>query len=118
MVEKLNYGWQAGGGYVEPTREVICDKINELIDTVNGILDYAPLKMAMKAEPKKCEIPAENATISKMENVETLAENVQQISYMAPGDITVFQGFGCSVEFDRPLPEGTRITIKSITKGE
>lgn len=26
-------------------------KINELIDTVNAILDYAPLEMAMKTEP-------------------------------------------------------------------
>lgn len=45
------------------------------------------------------------------------AENVQQTSYIAPGDITVFHGFNCSVEFDIPLPKGTRITIKSITKG-
>lgn len=44
-------------------------------------------------------------------------ENVQQVSYMAPSDITVFHGFNCSVEFDTPLPKGTRITIKSITKG-
>lgn len=35
MIEKLNYGWQAGGGYVEPTRECMCDKINELVDVVN-----------------------------------------------------------------------------------
>lgn len=28
------------------------NKINELVDAVNGILDYAPLEMAMKAEPK------------------------------------------------------------------
>lgn len=26
------------------------NKINELVDAVNGILDYAPLEMAMKAE--------------------------------------------------------------------
>ena len=43
-------------------------KINELVDAVNGILDYAPLEMAMKVEP------AENTTISKMENV---AKNAQ-----------------------------------------
>lgn len=30
----------------------IMDKLNELVDAVNGILDYAPLEMAMKAEPK------------------------------------------------------------------
>jgi len=34
-------------------------KINELVDAVNGILDYAPLEMAMKAEPK---IPADPYT--------------------------------------------------------
>lgn len=45
------------------------------------------------------------------------AENMQQVSYMADGNITVFHGFKCSVEFDTPLPKGTRITIKSITKG-
>lgn len=73
--------------------------LNHVVDAVNGILDYAPLEMAMKAEPK------------------TPAETVQQVSYIAPGDITVFHGFNCSVEFDIPLPKGTRITIKSITKG-
>lgn len=26
-------------------------KINELVDAINGILDYAPLEMAIKAEP-------------------------------------------------------------------
>ena len=31
-------------------------KINELIDAVNGILDYAPLEMAMKAEPAELDI--------------------------------------------------------------
>lgn len=35
MIEKLNYGWQAGGGYAEPTREIVCDKVNELVDTIN-----------------------------------------------------------------------------------
>jgi hypothetical protein len=28
------------------------EKLNELIDAVNRILDYAPLEMAMKAEPE------------------------------------------------------------------
>lgn len=35
-----------------PTHADCIDKINELVDAVNGILDYAPLEMAMKAEPK------------------------------------------------------------------
>lgn len=34
-------------------------KINELIDVVNGILDYAPLEMAMKSEPKPADKYAE-----------------------------------------------------------
>lgn len=35
----------------------VLEKINELVDTVNGILDYAPLEMAMKAEPAE-NVPA------------------------------------------------------------
>lgn len=38
MIGKLNYGWQAGGGYVEPTSDVICDKINELCDAINALV--------------------------------------------------------------------------------
>lgn len=34
-------------------------KINELVDAVNGILDYAPLEMAMKAEPEPADQYAE-----------------------------------------------------------
>lgn len=34
-------------------------KLNEVIDAVNGILDYAPLEMAMKAEPKPTDPYAE-----------------------------------------------------------
>ena len=34
-------------------------KINELCDAVNGILDYAPLEMTMKAEPKPADQFAE-----------------------------------------------------------
>ena len=41
---------------IEKNILIICssytNKINELVDAVNGILDYAPLEMAMKAEPK------------------------------------------------------------------
>lgn len=111
--------------------------VNQLVDAVNGILDYAPLEMAMKAEPEKVNMDIESPVVKmwkekldkiERENrakidrqiVETLirpSENVQQVSYTAPGDITVFHGFNCSVEFDIPLPKGTRITIKSITKG-
>lgn len=33
-----------------PSGAFVINKINEIIDCVNGILDYAPLEMAMKAE--------------------------------------------------------------------
>lgn len=141
IIQKLTI---AGKKYEYPDTTALVEKINELCDIINtiqkereaerfeiqewiGILEAVRKsvnihekqidELQMKVEPKKCEIPAENATNSKMEKVETSAENVQQISYMAPGDITVFHGFNCSVEFDTPLPYGTRITIKSITKG-
>lgn len=78
-------------------------KINELVDAVNGILDYAPLEMAMKAEPK------------------TPAENVQSdyvITYMSDGHIKKFYGHDSIVELEVPLPQGTRITIREPeTKG-
>lgn len=35
------------------------EAFNALVDAVNGILDYAPLEMAMKAEPEKCETPVD-----------------------------------------------------------
>lgn len=39
--------------------KILGNKINELVDAVNGILDYAPLEMAMKAEPKPADPYAE-----------------------------------------------------------
>lgn len=50
MITKLNLN---GRNIYENTAIA---KLNEVIDVVNGILDYAPLEMAMKAEPN----PAEN----------------------------------------------------------
>lgn len=100
MIEKLNYGWQAGGGYVEPTREVMCDKINELVDAVNtiqkereaerfeiqewiGILEAVRKsvnvhekqidELQMKVEPEKCETRSENV----QSDAKTRSENVQ-----------------------------------------
>ena len=66
MIEKLNYGWQAGGGYTEPTCECVCNKINELVDYVNTLCQEHDIheeqidKLQMKLEPHKCE-PVENA---------------------------------------------------------
>ena len=38
----------------------LIQKINELVDAVNGILDYAPLEMAIKAEPEPVDPYAES----------------------------------------------------------
>lgn len=51
----------------------VINKLNALIDAVNGILDYAPLEMAMKAEPKT---PAENV----LTMVDNQAKQEQQAS--------------------------------------
>lgn len=51
MIEKLK-ARKRDDGFLEPaTPSDIHWKINELVDAVNGILDYAPLEMAMKVEP-------------------------------------------------------------------
>ena len=85
----------------------IINKLNELCDIINAII--------IDVDGTKCvdgsKAPADNSEKANCQ------ENVQQVSYIAPGDMTLFHGAGCSVEFDTPLPKGTRITIKSITKG-
>ena len=51
MIEKLN----VASIQIESDNNAkleLSNKINELVDVVNGILDYAPLEMDMKAEPK------------------------------------------------------------------
>lgn len=55
MIEKITIKY--------PDFDDLKDKINELVDAVNGILDYAPLEMAMKAEPQ-----------TRSENVQPVAE--------------------------------------------
>ena len=54
MIEKLERYITGGKNMVAisrpPEPQDMMDKINELVDAVNGILDYAPLEMAMKAE--------------------------------------------------------------------
>ena len=42
-------------GGERPNHYDFMEKINELVDAVNGILDCAPPEMAMKAEPKPVE---------------------------------------------------------------
>ncbi len=46
----------AGKEYEYPDTTALVEKINELADAVNGILDYAPLEMAMKAEKPNIDI--------------------------------------------------------------
>lgn len=123
MIEKLNYGWQAGGGYVEPTHEVMCDKINELVDAVNELHEEAENnariranheklidtlveennihekqidELQMKLEPEKCEAPDYITT-----------------SYCTDGKTKKYLGQkGACLETDNPLPGGYLITIK------
>ena len=53
MIEKIKNKTGTYCGQTLPVcQDTIINKINELCDAVNGILDYAPLEMAMKAEPK------------------------------------------------------------------
>lgn len=72
MIEKLERHTRIEKGLTQdikiscpPEQEDIVSKINELVDAVNGILDYAPLEMAMKAEP---ETPVENVRPPYMQN--------------------------------------------------
>lgn len=56
----------AGKKYEYPDTTALVGKINELVDAVNGILDYAPLEMAMKAEPEdKGYIKLDNDSLQK-----------------------------------------------------
>lgn len=78
MIEKLEYGWQAGGGYTELTSESACDKINELVDAVNAIQESLQgvvnnqIKDGGYIATLKEQVNELQATYSKMENV---AEN-------------------------------------------
>lgn len=54
----------AGKEYEYPDTTALVGKINELADAVNGILDYAPLEMAIKAEKPNIDI-GELAFLSK-----------------------------------------------------
>ena len=92
MIEKINWDEQP-----EDAAKEVQNLIDQLVDAVNGILDYAPLEMAMKAEPEP--------------------DQYKSTTYMSDGHIKKFYGHDSIVELEVPLPQGTRITIKSITKG-
>jgi hypothetical protein len=102
----------------------LVDAVNELQDSLQGVVNNSikdgariqNLQELAKKGEKECRFNPVQAD-REVYKALTRLENVQQVSYTAPGDITVFHGFNCSVEFDIPLPKGTRITIKSITKG-
>lgn len=76
------------------------EKLNELIDTVNELgkdvlfLRKKVLEITYK-EPDPC----------------------KSITYMSDGHIKKFYGHDSIVELEVPLPQGTKITIRSITKG-
>ena len=76
----------------DPAEEIHPCRLQEVDDAVNGILDYAPLEMAMKAEPEP--------------------DQYKSITYMSDGHIKKFYGHDSIVELEVPLPQGTRITIK------
>lgn len=107
-------------------------KINELVDAVNtiqkereaerfeiqewiGILEAVRKsvnthekqidELQMKAEPEKCKTPTENV------------QPDYAITYMSDGHIKKFYGHDSIVELECPLPQGTKITIRSIAKG-
>ena len=92
MIEKIDID------YDSPCRlrQEYGQKINEVIDAVNEILDYAPLEMAMKAEP-----------------------DYVTTSYMTDGHTKGYYGQnGASIVTDLPLPAGYVITIREPeTKG-
>ena len=62
MIEKLDLPSSARlvcGKDYDLAFKYIKQTVNQLVDAVNGILDYAPLEMAMKAEPKPADAYAE-----------------------------------------------------------
>lgn len=69
MIEKMNLYTNAPSGF-KTEQYTFQEKINELIDTVNGILDYAPLEMTMKAEPKTRSENVQPDAESRSENVQ------------------------------------------------
>lgn len=95
MIEKLDIK----NGGVEDLLNCI-KKINELVDAVNEFgkdmvfLRKKVLEITYK-EPDPC----------------------KSMTYMSDGHIKKFYGHDSIVELEVPLPQGTRITIKSITKG-
>lgn len=83
-----------------PTATEFLDKINELVDTVNELgkdvwfLRRKVLEITYKEpDPRK------------------------SMTYMSDGHIKKFYGHDSIVELEVPLPEGTKITIRSIAKG-
>lgn len=106
VIQKLTI---AGKEYEYPDTTALVGKINELADAVNGILDYAPLEMAMKAEPK-----TESDRTRKA--LELATERLQQIAHES------FQGDQQSINMGFHIRAAAALTdieqITAITKGD
>lgn len=134
-IQKLNYGWQAGGGYVEPTHEVMCDKINALIDAVNELHEEAENNARIRANHEnlidtlveennihekqidelqtKVNKLAPNINFAQPEVKENAQPDYVTTSYMTDGHTKEYYGQnGASIVTDPPLPAGYVITIK------
>lgn len=75
-------------------------KINELVDAVNELgKDVCFLRRKV------------------LETTYKEPDLYKSMTYMSDGHTTKFYGHDSIVELECPLPQGTRITIKSITKG-
>lgn len=99
MVEKLNYGWQAGGGYIEPTRERVCDKINEIVDVVNE-LQTKVNKMAQNPNFAQPEVKELERTRRALEiAVDALKDNLSQANFREMLDASRFHCIRTKCEF-------------------
>lgn len=96
MIEKLkNIPLDMNG---EPS--AVWLKINELIDAVNEL------------GKDVCFLHRKVSEITYKE-----PDQYKSITYMSDGHIKKFYGHDSIVELEAPLPQGTKITIRSIAKG-
>ena len=80
--------------------KVLGNKINEIIDAVN---EFG--KDMVFLRKKVLEITYKEP------------DQYKSITYMSDGHIKKFYGHDSIIELEVPLPQGTKITIKSIIKG-
>ena len=101
MIEKIKVYGETPSGYKHPENK-IQDKINELVDAVNGIL---------AAQEQYTTIY--NEDIVPMLTPKNVQPDYVTTSYMTNGHTKEYYGQkGASIVTDYPLPEGYVITIK------